>query len=72
MNTYHKVIICIFRFIGVLLLGYGAMTLVLGAFMMRNMAGMALFASLPLLGLGLVSYFAAIPLAKIITIGIDD
>ena len=72
MNRYHKVLICIFRSIGVILLGYASVALLITTLMMSSMAGMALGAFLPILAAGLVSYFAAVPLAKIIAAGIDD
>jgi len=75
MNRYHKVLICIFRSIGIILLGYASVALLVTTLMMSSMAGMAgmaLGAFLPILAAGLVSYFAAVPLAKIIAAGIDD
>ncbi|TSJ78612.1 hypothetical protein [Rariglobus hedericola] len=72
MKRYQKVLVCIFRSIGILLLGYGAVALLITALMMSGMAGMALGAFLPILAAGAVSYFAAVPVAKIITIGIDE
>lgn len=67
MNHYQKVIICIFRTLGVILIGYTLVMMV-----MAVLLGMAIFAFVPALAAGLVSYFGAAPLSKIITIGLDD
>lgn len=67
MNHYQKVIICIFRTLGVILIGYALVMMV-----MAVLLGMAIFACVPTLAAGLVSYFGATPLSKIITIGLDD
>jgi hypothetical protein len=72
MNRYQKVLVCIFRTLGIILLGYTSVSLLIATVMMTGMAGMAVWACLPILGLGLVSYFAAVPFAKIITIGIEE
>jgi hypothetical protein len=72
MSRYQKVLVCIFRTIGILFISYGAMALVAASLMANGMMGMSLFAILPFMILGLLLYFTAIPFAKIITIGIEE
>ncbi|WP_269541776.1 hypothetical protein [Cerasicoccus fimbriatus] len=67
MNHYQKVIICIFRTLGVILVGYALVMMV-----MAVLLGMAIFAFVPIMAAGLLSYFGATPFSKIITIGLDD
>lgn len=72
MNRYQKIIACVIRTFAVALLLYGiALTLVsclLGGMMWR----LGLFSNLPNFIVGLVLFVAAIPLAKLITLGIRD
>jgi hypothetical protein len=72
MNRYQKIFVCVFRSIGIVLLGYASVALITASLMMRGILGMALVGSLPILAAGLVCYLAAVPLARIITIGIDE
>jgi len=72
MNPYQKVLVCIFRTIGVLGLGYILITGGTAALMMREMRGVGLMMLLPSAGIMLAFIFGAVPLAKLITLGIED
>jgi len=71
MNTYQKVLVCFFRALGILVILY-SMVVAFGAFLivraMPYQAG-AVIAG-PFFA-GLVLYYAAKPLARIITNGIE-
>ena len=72
MNPYQKVLVCIFRTIGVLGLGYILITSGTAALMMPRMAGVGFMMLLPSVGFLLALIFGAIPLAQFITRGIED
>ena len=72
MNTYQKVIVCIIRSVSVGLVLY-SMAEILGALMIAGaMWRLSLFSVLPAIASGLLLFFIAVPLAKLITIGFDD
>ena len=72
MNTYQKVIVCVFRSIGLLGFGYMLVSLGVTAFMMPDMLRMSLPMMLPLLVPSLVLAISAVPLAKLVTIGLEN
>lgn len=72
MNKYQKVLICIFRALGITLIAFSAMTLIPASLIMEGMLGMSLLSVFPYASLGFIFYFAASILAKIITIGIEE
>ena len=72
MNRYQKVLICIFRTLGVVLIAYSTMLLIPVLLMMQGMLEMSLASISPYAGMGFIFYFSAVPLAKIITIGIEE
>ncbi len=67
MNHYQKVLICIFRTLGVLVIAYTTMMIIPAL-----QVGMGLVPIIPFLGMGIILYMAAVPLAKIITIGLKE
>ena len=69
MNSYQKVLVCIFRSIGVLGLGYLLVAAGLAGFLM---SGMGLVMLLPSVIFMLALIFGAIPLAQFVTRGIED
>ena len=72
MNTYQKVIVCIIRSVAVGLLLYSIAGISVALLIARSMWRLSLIGGLPLLASGLLLFFLAVPLAKLITSGIRD
>ena len=72
MNIYQKVIACVIRFAAVALAIYAFCVTLVSLLMAGRLGVLSLLATIPLIVLGAVLFYAAIPLAKFITIGIKD
>lgn len=72
MNRYQKVVVCILRFLSVGLLLYSIAAISIALVIARAMWRLSLIGGLPVLIAGLILFFAAVPLAKLITMGIRD
>ncbi len=72
MNTYQKVIVCIIRSVSVGLLLYSVAGVMIALLIARAMWRFSLFGALPLMASGLFLFYLAVPLAKLITIGIRE
>lgn len=72
MNRYQKVITCIIRLISVALLFY-SMSVTLAAMMLSaQLWKLSLMATGPTVVVGLLLFVMAIPISKLITLGIRD
>ena len=73
MTNYRKLTICLLRVIGVSVLLYAGISLLFVSISSRsNMAGLALGALLPVIAFGAILHFAASPLSRVITAGLDE
>ena len=72
MTTLQKVAALIFRLIGLCLILYSCFAFLSALLVMRGMAQMAIWILLPYLLGGIALFSAAIPLARILTRGIDE
>jgi len=72
MNTYQKVIVCIIRCAAVGLLLYSIAAISMTLIIARAMWRLSLLGGLPVMASGVLLFFVAVPLAKLITIGIRD
>jgi hypothetical protein len=70
MNHYQKVLACIFRSIGILVFGYLLITVIVLSVVMGGMWN--LVGVLPMAVIAAVLFFAAVPIAKLVTIGIAE
>jgi hypothetical protein len=71
MNTYQKVLVCIFRTIAVLSLFYGLISIGSTLVTMPGMIGASLFMFAPMIVVSCALYFGAFILARIVTSGIE-
>jgi hypothetical protein len=72
MNRYQKVIVCVIRSLAVGLLLYSLAALTIALMFQGPMLKLGLIGGLPRLAAGLLLFMIAVPLAKLITIGIRD
>jgi hypothetical protein len=72
MNRYQNVIACIIRFIAVGLTLYSLISITTVLLVARQMWRFGVMASIPLGIGGIILFVIAIPLAKLITLGIAD
>ena len=71
MNTYQKVLVCIFRTLGILAMLYSVIIIVTILILTRQVAYALGVASAAWMSAGLIFFCAAKPLARIITAGLD-
>jgi len=72
MINYQKLTICLLRIIGITILLYSVIAVLYISLGSRsNMAGMVFGAMLPVMIFGAILHFAASPLSRIITTGLD-
>lgn len=72
MIRYQKYTACVIRFISVALAVYGIGATLVALILMGKLWMLILHATLPLIVSGIILFLLAIPLAKLITIGIND
>ena len=72
MNRYQKVLVCIFRSIGIFVLFYLLVLMVTYAITLPSMLSLFWKYMMPFGIPAIILTFAAIPLAKLVTIGISD
>ena len=72
MNRYQKVLVCIFRSIGFLGLIYVLVTMVAASMMMPQMLKLSMVALSPWVIMCALLAFGAVPIAGLITVGIDE
>ena len=72
MNRYQKVIACLIRIVSVALPLQSLLGIGFASLMPRHMVKIALLGAVPSIVMGLLLFFMAIPLARLITWGIDD
>lgn len=72
MTTLQKVAALVFRIIGLGLILYACFAFISAILVMRGMAQMAVWILLPYLLGGMALFSTAIPLARILTRGLDE
>lgn len=72
MNRYQKVLVCIFRSMGLVGLVYFLTSTIVTWVMMPEMMGMGFRVLLPMIIPSLVLFFVAVPLAKLVTAGVSE
>lgn len=72
MNRYQKVITCVIRFLSVALLLYSAGVTLVARLLSAQIWKLSLLTTVPMFVLGLLLFLGAIPLSKLITLGIRE
>lgn len=72
MNRYQKVITCVIRFLSVALLLYSAGVTLVARLVSAQIWKLSLFTTVPMFVVGLLLFLGAIPLSKLITLGIRE